>query len=63
MKRLKWKNIVIALIFILSIVVILADSTKIILGYSYTAFGAMTGLIAIMISLFSYEYLEAEMEK
>ena len=63
MKRLKWKNIMIALIFILSIVVILVDSTKIILGYSYTAFGEMTGLIAIMISLFSYEYLEAEMEK
>jgi hypothetical protein len=63
MKRLKWKNIMIALIFILSIVVILVDSAKIILGYSYTAFGAMTGLIAIMISLFSYEYLEAEMEK
>lgn len=63
MKRLKWKNIMIALIFILSIVVILVDSTKIILGYSYTTFGAMTGLIAIMTSLFSYEYLEAEMEK
>ena len=63
MKRLKWKNIMIALIFILSIAVILVDSVKIILGYSYTAFGAMTGLITIMISLFTYEYLEAEMEK
>ena len=63
MKRIKWKNIIIALIFISSIALILVDSIKMILGYSYTAFGAYTGLIAIMISLFSYEYLEAEMEK
>lgn len=63
MKRIRWKNIIVALIFISSLTFILIDSIKIIAGYSYTAFGAYTGLIAIMVSLFSYEYLEAEMEK
>ena len=63
MKRIKWKNIIVALIFISSLTFILIDSIKIIAGYSYTAFGAYTGLIAIIASLFSYEYLEAEMEK
>ena len=63
MKRVKWKNVLIALIFISSITFVLIDSIKIIAGYSYTAFGTYTGLIAIMVSLFSYEYLEAEMEK
>lgn len=63
MKRIKWKNIMVALIFISSLTLILIDSVKIVLGYSYTEFGAITGLIALMVSLFSYEYLEAEMEK
>lgn len=63
MKRIRWKNIIVALIFVLSLTLILTDSVKIVLGYSYTFFGAITGLIAIIISLLSYEYLEAEMEK
>lgn len=63
MKRIKWKNIMVALIFISSLTLILTDSVKIVLGYSYTFFGAITGLIALIISLLSYEYLEAEMEK
>ena len=62
MKRIKWKNIMVALIFISSLTLILTDSVKIVLGYSYTFFGAITGLIALIISLLSYEYLEAEME-
>ena len=53
----------VALIFISSLTLILTDSVKIVLGYSYTFFGAITGLIALIISLLSYEYLEAEMEK
>lgn len=63
MKRLKWKNIMVALIFISSLTLILTDSVKIVLGYSYTFFGAITGLIALIISFYTYEYLEAEMEK
>lgn len=62
MKRIKWKNIMVALIFISSLTLILADSVKIVLGYSYTFFGAITGLIALIISFYTYEYLEAEME-
>lgn len=62
MKRIKWKNIMVALIFISSLTLILTDSVKIVLGYSYTFFGAITGLIALIISFYTYEYLEAEME-
>lgn len=62
MKRIKWKNIMVALIFISSLTLILIDSVKIVLGYSYTEFGAITGLIALIISFYTYEYLEAEME-
>ena len=62
MKRIKWKNIMVALIFISSLTLILTDSVKIVLGYSYTFFGAITGLIALITSLYTYEYLEAEME-
>ena len=62
MKRIKWKNIMVALIFISSLTLILTDSVRIVLGYSYTLFGAITGLIALIISFYTYEYLEAEME-
>ena len=62
MKRKKWKNIMVALIFISSLTLILTDSVKIVLGYGYTFFGAITGLIALIISFYTYEYLEAEME-
>lgn len=62
MKRIKWKNIMVALIFISSLTLILTDSVKIVLGYGYTFFGAITGLIALIISFYTYEYLEAEME-
>lgn len=62
MKRKKWKNIMVALIFISSLTLILTDSVKIVLGYGYTFFGAITGLIALIICFYTYEYLEAEME-
>ena len=62
MKRIKWKNIMVALIFISSLTLILTDSVKIVLGYGYTLFGVITGLIALIISFYTYEYLEAEME-
>ena len=63
MKKLKWKNMLIALIFISSIVFIIIDLVKIIAGYSYTSFGALTGIIAIYISCSCYEYLEEQIKK
>ena len=62
MKKIKWKNIIIALIFITSLGLILSDAVKIIIGYGYTSFGLITGLIAFILCILSYEYLEAEME-
>lgn len=62
MKKIKWKNIIIAMIFITSLGLILSDAVKMIIGYSYTTFGCITGLIAFVLCISSYEYLEAEME-
>ena len=62
MKKLKWKNIIIALIFITSFGVILSDAVKMIIGYGYTLFGCITGVMAFVLCISSYEYLEAEME-
>lgn len=58
MKRIKWKNVLIALGFLFSTGLLVIDTIKLMFGYSYTYFGMLTGFIAFVISLMTFDYLE-----
>lgn len=58
MKKIKWKNVLIVLGFLLSTGLLVIDSINLMFGYSYTYFGMFTGFIAVVISLMTFDYLE-----